>query len=388
MADPFQVTMGRRPDPPEFLRWVPFHKEVHEHQKETALALSATLAVLAGCLLLYRLDRQEATQDADWVRLPWVSSSCKINAVGVAYRGTCRLDTSMRVAPHQSFAECRGPTDAHGGVQDRLAVHEEWLQTDAGRCAASGDRDYRRSAAYRQLSDEDSAEDLAHGAAEAPLRSLIVIPRRSPQRCHNGFVAWAAVHASNQSGGSSASHATCAYRYGSLAASLTGDWAEVDRDLKRLAAAYSVGQELPCQQLSQNSCVIAFGRLADLVASEAQAAPWLTGLCVLLAAASLLLVLMAVRWHWLDNGCCGLHSTSHHRHSPVPTQDPWYEFNGEAGVQSRPLSDRVFNIVKGATAHLREITPASSAGHSRRASGSRRTVEVNTRNIAAEFLRA
>jgi len=237
MTEPLAVTMGRTQSPS---RWVP-PREGHAYLKETTAILSLICAILAACLLLYRWDDHERKHNADWVNMPWVSSFCKIQSVGVAYRGTCPLGTSSLVAPDLHFMECMSPQDVEirGAARDQMAVHKQWLQTEAGRCAASGDREYQLASALA------TAENPS-----IPRRLHMVLPHRASQMCHNGYVAWAAL-VPNRSGGVDAP--VCAYHFGSLLSSVTDKWGEVHRDVQRLTAAYALDEEIPCWQLNRGS---------------------------------------------------------------------------------------------------------------------------------------
>lgn len=161
---PGVATMGRGQQGAE-VRW----PQVHQYQKETVAFLSVVCAILAGCLLLYFLDARQINHDKRWADLPWIATSCTVLDVGVAYRGTCRLDTSFIAAPRHDFAECAGPADAEGGKQDREAVRRAWLRTAAGQCATLGDRDYRATkppAAAGADGEELSDEGLDTTSAE------------------------------------------------------------------------------------------------------------------------------------------------------------------------------------------------------------------------------
>eukprot|EP00429_Kryptoperidinium_foliaceum_P004722 CAMPEP_0176010848 /NCGR_PEP_ID=MMETSP0120_2-20121206/4983_1 /TAXON_ID=160619 /ORGANISM="Kryptoperidinium foliaceum, Strain CCMP 1326" /LENGTH=358 /DNA_ID=CAMNT_0017343699 /DNA_START=1 /DNA_END=1073 /DNA_ORIENTATION=+ len=347
--DPAMATMGRG-RPPD-TRWLP---QVHQYQKEMVVFLCLVCTVLAVCLLLYFLDSRQVNHDTKWADLPWVASSCVVKEVGVAYRGTCRLDTSYISAPTHHFAECDGPADSLGGKDGRQEVRRAWLRTEAGQCAMMGDRDYHSAEALvngqysdtagdgldttseeitgddfgfsRRLRQEAPALSGASAGFRLASRRLVgaIVPRTRSQLCHNGYLAWALVLLANVSGQATeapVSRGRCAYRFGAPAASTTADWDEAARHVEFLKAHVLEGKALRCWRLRDDDCVVASSPLRELAAEQREGAALAMKLGVVLSFGALLLAAIGGYLHFQDNGCCGFAPPGGY-HSSLPTGDP------------------------------------------------------------------
>mmetsp|Transcript_6161 Transcript_6161/g.15041 ORF Transcript_6161/g.15041 Transcript_6161/m.15041 type:complete len:429 (-) Transcript_6161:47-1333(-) len=408
MPDPFQTTTGRDPEPPIILRWFP---HVYQQQKETAAALSLLCTILALCLLFYCLDSQEVKHDTQWAGLPWLKTTCAIKDIGVAYRGTCSFDTSLVTGTENvDFQECLGPPDTNGNSQDRLAVQREWLRTSAGQCAEMGDADYRTSSARKPPSSRGSdggdgmdmtSETVAAGGGGLDLgmdrlRRLRVISPRTPSRgCSSSYVPWAVVSVRNATVPARMSPLRCAYRFGAVMPSITGDFGQVSRSLDDLRSSWMSKQEVPCWKLAFDDCIIAFDEISSLVDAERAGGLLASRLCGGFGFLAVGLAVLAAVLHWMDTGACWCipwgFSSAGYQHCAIP---PWDQADEEDFGGRGALSDRVMGIVRGAAARLGEATPPSSGASTLRTSipGSRRTIEIsgggNTapKNLAAEFL--
>lgn len=415
--DPFAVTMGRGPLIPDF-RWLPpIPASLYQQQKEIAIGVSILFAVLTIFMAFDCLDTRDALQTKGWVNQPWVESSCTIENVGVAYRGTCQLGLTLRMTRFGHFGECQGLSDMTG---DPWTVRQSWEHSTPGQCDERGNLVYwsrtvgvdtagsavqaAADAAERQQEQEEAEEAVADADSddddfldddlEITRRLQYVAPRR--RNCHNGYLPWAEVLVANASASSTreiSPDAHCAFQFGASAPSITGDWRAIVDMLAPLRSALNAGRQIRCWTLAEENCVVAFNG-ASLLTDKAKAGATLARLlCGIFAASSLLAAALAGHWHGRDHGCCGIIPPEGYDSAVCTYEDSPHE---DGAV---PLSERVRSMVDVVTTRLGELTPAASSRESLRVSGraSRRTVEVAgpnglkttvPRNVAADFLPA
>jgi len=425
-GDPFTATFGRGPPPPPVLqRWLP---SIHQQQKEIALGLAFLFAVLALCLGFYCLDSGDRQDSRRWARRPWIEASCSIRNVGVAYRGDCDMDSTLRMAHYQNFAECQGPSESGGS--DIWAIRRAWKRSAPGRCARRGNLVYSSSAgpppvqvssssggadmasqaaaeaAQEEVEEADSIGDVSGGeedegedfAEETSFGRRLQIAAGHHRSCHNGYLLWAEVVVKSDIGGAGVAPAgaqalprgrpRCAYQFGAAAPSVTGDWRAVTGLLQRLQGSVGLATGARCWYLPDEDCVVALDEAGLLAQRASEGASLARKLCFVLIALALGAAAFAGYLHTRDHGCCGILPPQGYD-SAVATSGP------SAADEEVPLSERVRGIVSTVSARFNEVTPSPTPG---RGSNSVRNLEVTgTRgakdasmkvpaNVAADFL--
>jgi len=340
-----------------------------EHKKELAGALCVLFSVLAGLGLFFSVDPKDLADARNWAKQSWRQSFCTVEDFGVSYRGNCETDVTVMMTTYDDFAECLGPRSVAAGPQE---VREDWATTAAGRCAERGDVLYAASSGGQVLS-----------------RRLGEAYRHERLVCHNSYLPWALLRLENGSGiaGGAGGTSRCAYEFGAVRPSITGDWAAVTRALAHLKRARGMAGGIVCWVLEADDCVVAFRAQRQLMRAERGERDLIRTHTVVCGTLALLFGFFAVCWQCQDQGLWL--SPSGGRHVALPTSEP---------PPGPPLSERVQQIMSVAARRLAETTPPVSGETTLRISGaerSHRTVEVVlangnrttvSQNIASDFI--
>mmetsp|Transcript_25199 Transcript_25199/g.50966 ORF Transcript_25199/g.50966 Transcript_25199/m.50966 type:complete len:365 (+) Transcript_25199:153-1247(+) len=334
-----------------------------EHRKELAAVLATLFSVLAGLGLIFCADPKDLKDARSWAKQSWRESFCTVEDFGVSYRGNCETDVTITMTAYSDFAECLGP---HHLPESPADVRDEWAVTPAGRCARRGDAAYAASSSGQLLS-----------------RRLTY--RHERLVCHNSYLPWAVLRLENGSHGGGPSR--CAYEFGAVRPSITGEWQDVLQVLSHLERARGVRGGIVCWALEADDCVVAFKdqhRLTRQERGERNLIRAHTTVCGVLA---VLFGAFAACWQCQDTGLWL--SPRGGRHMALPTSEP---------PQGPLLSERVQRIMDVAAQRLTETTPPVSGDSTLRISGaerSHRTVEVVlpngnqttvSQNIASDFI--
>lgn len=311
---------------------------------------------------LYWWFPDDLIQDRVWASRPWVEMPCLVESTGIAYRGNCELNTTLRMTTYELFQECLGPNETS---THRLAIERQWEETPPGLCAARGDLAY---------------EEAREGSIRRRLWGHVEIPFRV--ECHNAYLLWAAVRVMNGSDISS-SEQHCAYEYGASNPSISGEWEDIVDKRKHLQLKAVQNEAMPCWVLASeaqvaDACVIAFSNIRKVIelAREEESLMKKTGI------ACTVLTLLASAY-----ACC-FHFRSEEKSSyrALPKSDPDDDTYAHA------------QVIHLAAAAYGEVTPPASGGSTLRAEeggGHRGTIEVLApnglcttvpRNVAADFL--
>lgn len=337
-----------------------------EHKKELAAALSGLFCVLAVLGLVFGVDSGGLSSARNWAKQDWKQSICSVEDSGIAYRGSCQMDVTLMMTDFSDFAECMGPRHMLGEAKE---VRKDWEATGPGRCAARGNEAYA----------------AAQGDAPPTGRRL---GKYWHERivCHNSYLPWAVLRVHNSTGVGSLTRsgvARCAYEFGAVRPSITGDWDAALALLGKLKQARAGGSGVLCWTLATDDCIVALRDQGVLTEKEQGERNLIRAHTLVCGALALLLGACVACWQWQEGGLCEDPTTLH---VALPTEEP------------EPLGGRVQQLAAAAASQLEETTPPASGSSTLRLSGadrSHRTVEVVLpnghqlsvpQNIASDFI--
>eukprot|EP00439_Symbiodinium_sp_Y106_P040799 s5092_g5.t1 len=101
--------------------------------------IAAFLALLLSVMAAFGFVQSfgatsEAAQLRAWAALPWKPVPCSVQDMGVAYRGTCSLDSDQERYEEKDFAECLGASDDAPGESLNQVVDRARFNSTQGLC--------------------------------------------------------------------------------------------------------------------------------------------------------------------------------------------------------------------------------------------------------------
>eukprot|EP00928_Gymnodinium_smaydae_P064643 TRINITY_DN47923_c0_g1_i2.p1 TRINITY_DN47923_c0_g1~~TRINITY_DN47923_c0_g1_i2.p1 ORF type:complete len:430 (-),score=91.66 TRINITY_DN47923_c0_g1_i2:149-1438(-) len=362
-----------------------------QHRKEISMLAAALLGVVCALCALSGWTTAARRRGLGWASRPWEEARCEVQAVGVAYRGTCAEGATMNMVSDAAYlSEC--------------VVHGSKRRPDSSTCAKAGDHAYRSgSAGEAARSAEESAKSKSELQQEAAaLAEFARINTHHKRRlfgyqedarsCSNAYLPWAKVRVVPPSDAPT-SESLCAYRYGAAAASLEYKWDGASGIFNRLQDVERSSGRLKCWTLPGEDCVVSLEDVSTSSLALGAGHAWVRTLGVACGVGAALACLAALLLQARECGLFGP-STPSGYDCAIPQHDP------DTEVELPPqngLSERMRQLVNIAAGRAADITPAQSGESTLRNSERRshRVVQVVgpdgrrssvPRNVAADFV--
>mmetsp|Transcript_25562 Transcript_25562/g.57913 ORF Transcript_25562/g.57913 Transcript_25562/m.57913 type:complete len:353 (+) Transcript_25562:103-1161(+) len=340
------------------------HDPLRSWMQDIAAFVALLLMVMSafGFVQSFGMTR-EAAQVRHWAALPWRPESCSVQTTGVAYRGTCKLDSDQERHEDKDFAECLGGPDLQPGQTLQDIIDKTRFNSTQGLCGQVATEKFEEAAQASLFGGRRLFMHFFHPHGPGEMVGSRWVPINF--RCHDSYLPWALVQLPEG--------LRCAYAFGAPKASIYSHWEEVQSDLKDLDLAIGLHKGAECWRPHGDACTVAYQSNRYLLERESGKQEVWRNLAVALACAAAFAGLTSMVWR---------RRAGRPDHSLVPTDDV------EEPKES-PLSARVRQLVAEAAAKVAEATPQLSLRSSRRTvRAPSTTLDTRHQNLAADFLYA